>query len=42
MNAIRRNNVGGYYFTVLEEYTKYILENNSIEIYKEELRNKAR
>lgn len=39
---IRKNNVGGYYFTVLEEYTKYILENNSIEIYKEELRQKAR
>jgi hypothetical protein len=39
---IRKNNVGGFYFTVLEEYTKYILENNSIEIYKEELRQKAR
>ena len=39
---IKKNNVGGFYFTVLEEYTKYILENNSIEIYKEELRQKAR
>lgn len=27
---------------MLEEYTKYILENNSIEIYKEELRQKAK
>jgi len=34
--------VGGYYFTALEEYTKYILENNLIEIHKEELRKKAK
>lgn len=25
LNSIRKNNVGGYYFTVLESYTKYIL-----------------
>jgi hypothetical protein len=33
---------GGLFFTVLEEYTIHILDNNAIEEYKRELRAKAK
>ena len=42
IEGIGKQYVGGYLFTMLEEYTIHILQNNAIEMYKRELRAKAK
>ena len=41
LNHIRNNQKGGQYFVILEEFTKYALEENAIEIYRKQLKEKA-
>ena len=41
LESISKQHSGGYFFTVLEEYTIHLLQNNTIEEYKRELRAKA-